>query len=75
VIIVVPKWYELVCNGVTFGGVTIIASGYPVSGFTVSIIGNIMWIIYGKMTKQIGFILSNIGFLIVGGYGIWNWTR
>jgi hypothetical protein len=71
----VPKWYEVICNGVTFVSVLIIALGYPAAGFTLNIIGNIMWIIYGKVTKQIGFILSNIGFLIVGGYGIWNWTR
>jgi hypothetical protein len=67
------KHLELYCNTVTFISILLIGNKFPVMGFTVNVVGSILWIIYGNITNQRGFIIYNIGYLILALMGINNY--
>ena len=67
--------FEWIC--VFFGvlGMFITAHGDPYTGFIISTIASILFIIYNWITKQYGLVLMSFLYLIIEIYGIIHWSQ
>jgi len=73
-----PTWvkvFEAICAFIGIVGLFIVANGSPTTGFAISIIASILFIVYNAITKQWALLLMSTVYLAVEIYGIYNWMH
>ena len=60
-------------NAAVFIASFITAHGYPFFGFSIAIIGNLLFMYWGRIEKRRSFIAFNLLYLANSVYGLYNW--
>jgi len=61
-------------NLFVFSASVLIANLHPVIGFCVSIIGQVLFIVYGVLHAKRSFVVFNILYMVNSVVGIMRWT-
>lgn len=67
---------QWLCTGVSILGASAVA--FPmlrITGFSLFLIANVLWITYGVLTGQPGIIVTNVIFCLTSGLGLFNELR
>lgn len=56
----------------TLAGFFMLAIGDSITGFTVSLCGQVAWLVWAKMKGAKGILIVNLVLLIASIIGIWN---